>query len=126
MTGMNEARDHAQRVAAELIGIIDQARWDARISSVRELARQAGMTHTALNKRMSGEVVFNVRDLAALGEVLGVTPAELLTRAVQAVDRDNVTHLRPKTSGAPLSVDVEEPSAAEPERRDEGQGSDDA
>ncbi|WP_040319997.1 helix-turn-helix domain-containing protein [Aeromicrobium marinum] len=124
---MNASRDHALRVAQELIGVIDQARWDARIGSVRELARRAGMTHTSLNKRMSGEVVFNVRDLAALGAAVGVHPAELITRAVDAALAGNVVQLHPEPSYDPLTVDLaNEPSAAEPERRDDESGDDHA
>jgi len=125
IVGMNDNRDHAQLVAAELITVVDQARWDARISSVRELARLAGMTHTSLNKRMTGQVVFNVRDLAALGGALGVSPAELLRRAIEAAGTDADF---PGVSDEPSSLEHLKglPSAAAPKRRDTGEGDDDA
>ncbi len=61
--------------------VIEQARWDAKLRSARALAAAAGMTHTYLNARLAGDIVFTVRDLGALGVALGVDPAELLRRA---------------------------------------------
>lgn len=124
---MSETRAHAQRVAEELIAVIDQARWDARIASVRELARKADMTHTSLNKRMSGEVVFTVRDLVALGAALGVSSAELLRRAIEAARGGQVVNF-PGVSDDASSLDhlKGQPSAAAPKRRDTGEGDDDA
>lgn len=124
---MDTSPEYAHRVARALIGVIDKARWDARIGSLRELSRKADMTHTALNKRMTGQVIFNVRDLVALSAPLGVSASELLRRAQDVVagghdldfeersDRDrSLDHLRGL------------PSAAAPERRDTGEGDDHA
>lgn len=88
---MENVRAHAQRIADALVDVIETARWDARISSLRGLAARAQMTHTALNARMRRETPFNVRDLAAVAAALGVEPNELLRRAVAAAgtrDRD--------------------------------------
>ncbi|MBU2693844.1 hypothetical protein CCO04_01980 [Pimelobacter sp. 30-1] len=71
--------------------VIEQARWHAKIRSARALATQAGMTHTYLNARLSGEVVFTVRDLGALGVALGVDPAELLRRAAAFANESDPT-----------------------------------
>lgn len=60
-----------------------------RITSLRELARRAGMTHTSVNVRLNGDsrtgkkVPINTRDLAALGDALEVDPAQLLSRAAR-------------------------------------------
>ncbi|SDC44790.1 helix-turn-helix domain-containing protein [Nocardioides lianchengensis] len=83
---MTSPREYAQRVADALVDVIEDARWQARIGSLRDLATRAGMTHTALNKRMRHETPFNVRDLAAVAAVLDIHPAELLTRAKALVD----------------------------------------
>lgn len=124
---MESTQDYAHRVAHALIGVIDQARWDARIGSVRELARRAGMTHTSLNKRMAGEVVFNVRDLTALGQALDVHPGDLLRRAQAAVeDGTAVDTAGPSDPASSVEHLRGLPSAANPKRRDTGEGDDDA
>lgn len=83
---MNEAREYGERVAAALAEVIEEARWAARIRSANDLAARAGMTHTYLYKRLSGEVTINVRDLGSLAEVLGVGAAELVQRAVDRAE----------------------------------------
>lgn len=88
---MDTAREQGERLAAAMPDVIEQARWDAKIRSARALATQAGMTHTYLNARLSGEVVFTVRDLGALGAALGVDPADLLRRAVALANESDPT-----------------------------------
>ena len=78
---MNEAREQGERLADAMIEVISQARWEAKIKSVRELARRAGMSHTALNSRLHGVAKFDTRDIGSLGLVLGLTPVELIERA---------------------------------------------
>ena len=98
---MNAAREYAERIADALVDVVEDARWDARIPSIRELASRAGMTHTALNKRMTRTTPFNVRDLAAVAVVLGLHPAELIRRAKAIVDGEDgavVTEIRPRVS----------------------------
>lgn len=82
---MNAAREHGERLAEAMPAVIEEARWAAKIRSPRDLALRAGMTHTYLYKRLSGEVIITVRDLGALGVALGVEPDELLRRAAAIV-----------------------------------------
>ncbi len=49
--------------------------------SVREVAQAAGMSTTALHRRISGEVALNVTEIRVLSAVLGVSPADLLDAA---------------------------------------------
>ncbi|KAB2806947.1 hypothetical protein F9L07_28355 [Pimelobacter simplex] len=80
---MDAAREQGERLAAAMPAVIEQARWDAKLRSARALAAAAGMTHTYLNARLAGDIVFTVRDLGSLGVALGVDPAELLRRAAE-------------------------------------------
>lgn len=72
---------YPERFAAAVAEVVEQARWDARIGSIRELARLSGMTHTALNARANNQTPYTVRDLAALAPHLKLEPAEVLKRA---------------------------------------------
>jgi len=83
---MNTAREHGERLNAAMPAVVEQARWNAKFRSVRALAEAAGMTHTYLNNRLSGSVIFSIRDLGALGHALGVPVAELLDRAKALAD----------------------------------------
>lgn len=87
---MNEAREQGELLAAALAEVVEQARWEAKIRSPHDLAIRAGMTHTALYKRLSGEVKINARDLGALAYALGVSPAELVERAQEVVASNSV------------------------------------
>ncbi|MBB3040971.1 hypothetical protein [Nocardioides soli] len=79
--------EYGREVNDALPRVIEEARWDARISSVRELARLAGFkSHTLLNQRMRGAVAFTVPDLVAVGRVVGVPAIELLRRAKDVAD----------------------------------------
>lgn len=121
---MNLPREYAQRIADALVDVVEDARWEARISSVRELARRAGMTHTALNKRMNHETPFSVRDLAAVALVLEIHPAELLRLAKARVDGDGPDELagrrgRPSPGKPPAySMDDADEAAARDEDRE--------
>lgn len=70
-----------------------------RITSLRELARLAGMTHTSVNVRMNGDsrtgkrVPINVRDLYALGFALSEDPAVFVERAQNALHASAVSGL---------------------------------
>lgn len=85
-------RDYLERFAAAVVQEIWTEMGRQRITSLRELARLAGMTHTAVIVRMNGDsrtgkqVVINVKDLAALGEALGVEPGRLIDRAQDAMN----------------------------------------
>ena len=92
---MNAARDQGERLATAVIEVVERARWDARIRSVRDLAIQAGMTHTYLYKRMAGKVTMTVRDLGALGAALGIEPAELVRRARALAEARDIANDRP-------------------------------
>lgn len=124
---MDNVRAHAQRVADALVDVVDSARWEARISSIRDLAARAEMTHTALNKRMRRETPFNVRDLAAIGRALEIEPNELLRRAVAKVAAENGVTAelgsaseRPSVVQLSAVIDLDEPaSQAKPTSSDE-------
>lgn len=104
---------HSDRVCATVVRMVDplgdeylarfseavvQEIWNEmgrqRITSLRELARRAGMTHTSINVRMNGDsrtgkqVTLNVRDLAAIGNALGVEPGRLVDRAQDAMNAE--------------------------------------
>lgn len=83
---MNDAREYGERLNAAMIKVIEEARWEKKLRSARALAEAAGMTHTYLNQRLNGSVAFNVRDLGALGEALGIPAGELMSRVSAAVD----------------------------------------
>lgn len=84
--------DYLQRFSEAVVQEIWNEMGRQRIRSLRELARRAGMTHTSLNARMGIDsrtgkpVVLNVRDIAAIGDALGVEPGALIKRAFEAAD----------------------------------------
>ena len=49
--------------------------------TVREVAAAAGMSTTALHRRVSGEVALNVDEIRVLSAVLGVPATDLLEAA---------------------------------------------
>ncbi len=51
-----------------------------RRMSASDLARQTGMTQRAISRRLTGEKVIDVDDLAKIAEALGVEAVELLPR----------------------------------------------
>lgn len=52
-----------------------------RNMSASELARRAGMKQQRLARRMTGGTAFDVDDLVAIADVLGIEPGELVVRA---------------------------------------------
>lgn len=67
-------------LAAALVDEI-RRRMDARGMSQRALARAAGMPPSLLHRAMSGERPLSIDELAALADVLDVTPEYLLRLA---------------------------------------------
>ena len=53
----------------------------AGIASEAELARRAGFSPSALNKRLAGDIRLDLEDVARLAEALGLDPFELLDLA---------------------------------------------
>lgn len=93
MTGMDAlSDDYLTRFSEAVVQEIWNELGRQRITSLRELARRAGMTHTSVIVRLNGDsrtgkkVVINVRDLAAFGQALGVEPAEFVARAKAALE----------------------------------------
>lgn len=103
--------DYLRRFSEAVVQEIWNEMGRQRITSLRELARRAGMTHTAINVRMNGDsrtgkqVTINVRDLAAIGNALSVGPAELVGRAKVAVD-DELAQRRRKRKGVAVQTDA--------------------
>jgi transcriptional regulator with XRE-family HTH domain len=50
-----------------------------------ELGRRAGIKQSAISRRITGEVAFDMDDLEAIADVLGVDVADLLPRTVGAL-----------------------------------------
>ncbi len=114
---MSTAGESGERLAHALIQVVEAARWEAKIKSVRELAARADMTHTSLNARMSGQVVFNARDIGALAHAFDMSPVELIVRAKKLAEESDRAANVSSISDADLAA---LPSAAEPQRRDDG------
>jgi hypothetical protein len=107
-----EAREqYAARFAEAVVQEIWTEMGRRRVKSLRALALETGMTHQYLTARLKKDpktgkpVTINVRDLAALGTVLAVEPAELLGRAREAVGPppDRVDVLYAEYAAADLS-----------------------
>lgn len=49
-----------------------------------ELGRRAGIKQSSISRRITGEVAFDMDDLEAIADVLGVAVGDLLPRAVGA------------------------------------------
>lgn len=94
-----------QRFAEAVADVVEAARWDARIKSVRELADRTdgGMTHTSLNARFNKRTPFNVRDLAIIAPIIGVEPAEILRRARDLLDGGGTVAQFPARPSAPTT-----------------------
>lgn len=63
----------AESVAAEVRAAIARKRYSAN-----KLAADLGMSQSALARRLQGRVAFDVEELAAVAEKLGVTVSSLL------------------------------------------------
>lgn len=82
---MNQARDYGEALNAAMIEVIEQARWEQKVRSIRALAEKAGMTHTYLNARLNGATPFSMRDLGALSYALDIPLNALLARVAAGV-----------------------------------------
>lgn len=85
ITREQAATTYARLFAQAVARVIEDARWEARIKSVRELERRAGFSNGTLAQRFKEGVPFNVRDLAQVAAVLDVSPGELVLRAERIV-----------------------------------------
>lgn len=85
-----------------------------------ELGRRAGIKQSAISRRITGEVAFDMDDLESIAEVLGVDVADLLPRSVGAGVGDalkkpygdlafSVTSHRPKGSARRRTVKTPAP-----------------
>lgn len=101
---MEDAKTRGTRLSAALAEVVRQARYDARIDSVRKLAQRAGMTHTMLNARLSGKTPFNAYDLGALSVPLGVSPTELVRRAQDLADAERDDAIVLRSTKLPLMI----------------------
>ncbi len=68
-----------QRVAATI-----RAELARRRISQSALARELGMAQTAVSRRLTGQVPFDVNELHAIANHLGLPPAALLDQTVSA------------------------------------------
>lgn len=119
-TGLNAA------VAAEL-----RAERAAQNLTVQELAARSEVPYASLRRYLAAERNIDVATLYALAGALDTTPAELVAAASERMSRGGgavvIPGNFPKSSEEGLSVDLAtEPSAAEPDRRDDGNGDDEA
>ncbi len=131
--------EYLQRFSDVLISEI-KAEMGRRDLSLRGLASLMGVNPQYVSSRLGGgnprtgkRVELTISDLAALADAMGLDPIDLVRRAREiAESSDNVVVGRfgRTDSSAPASTvsDEElydEPSAAEPERRDDGKTDDD-
>lgn len=65
---------------AKVTGAAVRAEAARRGMSIRELARQLGVSHSYVSYRTKGRVAFNITDLDRVSKVLDVPLAELLPR----------------------------------------------
>ena len=110
-------------VAAEL-----RAERAAQNLTVQELATQSEVPYASLRRYLGAERDIHVSVLAALAEALGTTASELVAAAAVRMSRGGVVIEGDfgKRSEVVSNVDLAaEPSAAEPERRDDRSGDDD-
>lgn len=86
MSHTHDDRDVYARLFSQAVTrVIEDARWQAHIKSVRELERRAGLSNGYLGTRFDGGTPFNMRDLAKIGPVIGLAPADIVERAERIV-----------------------------------------
>jgi|GEM_PF-5942541 len=136
LTGMTTSlpADYLRRFSAALVLEI-KAEMGRRDLSSRGLGRLAGKSSQYMSDRLDGgssktgeRVTLNVTDIVLFGNAMGIHPAELIRRAKAIADGDDpgATIYRFPTgpSDPPSTVTdadlYDEPSAAEPKRRDDG------
>lgn len=100
--------DYGQRLAAALVIEVKAAMVRAGISSSRALGRAIGQNSQYISNRLDGgnprtgeRVPLNVRDLADIGEVLGLPPHILVSRAEDALAAEDAA--QPSTYGLAAS-----------------------
>lgn len=108
-------------VAAEL-----RAERAAQNLTVQELAEISDVPYASLRRYLAAERHIDVTVLAALAKALGTTPPDLVFAATERMNRGGIVIEFPtKPSDDASNVDLAaEPSAAEPERRDDRDGDD--
>lgn len=114
---MKEEATYPQRFADAVAEVVEEARWDARIPSIRELARLSGMTHTALNARAKKSTPYTVKDLAVLAPALKVEPLEIVRRARDRLDGGGTVTAFPTRkppSGTPIQKKASRPRSHKP------------
>jgi len=60
--------------------VAERLRVEMAIKPMRpaELARHLGVSHTYISRRVSGDVVMDLRDVERIAHALGISPARLL------------------------------------------------
>lgn len=76
MRSVNTAGELSSRLAAEV-----RAEMARQQINQQTLAQRLGRSQQWLSRRVTGEVPFDVADLSALSDALGVGPIDLLGRA---------------------------------------------
>lgn len=117
----------ADSVASEV-----RAELGRRSMSARDLAEATGLTHTYINARLTKRnpktgllTPLNMRDLSDFGGALDLHPSEFVLRGVAALEASGASKVidirdRKPSDGRPnLDYLKGEPSAAEPQRRDD-------
>lgn len=69
---------------AHRVALAVRLKLTARGMSGQDLARAVGMSTSAMQRRLAGEVDFTVTELDAVARHLGTSPAHLLAQAVAA------------------------------------------
>jgi transcriptional regulator with XRE-family HTH domain len=113
-------------VAAEL-----RAERAAQNLTVQELAVRSDVPYASLRRYLSAERNIDIATLHALSGALGTTAAEIVAAATERLSRGGgavvIQAAFGKSSEDTPTVDLAtEPSAAEPARRDDGSGDDEA
>ncbi|WP_029291819.1 helix-turn-helix transcriptional regulator [Cellulomonas sp. HZM] len=71
-----QTQSHAQRVADEV-----RAAMARRRVTQTMVADRLNMSQAAVSRRLSGSVAFDVNELAAVADLLGIESADLLARS---------------------------------------------
>lgn len=94
--------------------------------SAAELARRTGMKQSTLARRMTGEIAFDLDDLEAISEALGVPVTALMPATFRPNDRSGVSPVQatptPRTAatrpkGRPANASTRPQSSGPPTRR---------
>jgi transcriptional regulator with XRE-family HTH domain len=74
--------DANNQVRANVEALMEQYRW-----TQAELADRLGQSQPWLSKRLTGKTPFQIEDLDAIGDVFGLSPAQLLQPGHGKLDR---------------------------------------